>query len=279
MIPFIYRFLKNLCTDSSDPVTLTGVDASALYRLAEKHCSLPFLLPYFENQPQFSALKQQTKQMLLSYYQLEHFTQSHFFAAPRRENPVLSVKRNQSRRQLSGSRIPEAGRSESLYSMKKKLFPVPAGFSRRMAASEEPEDSDHHVTYRYTFPDTHRSFTLELHYRIVGVYQFARANELVDEIFSADHLKASSLTLYGQSYPVLPPTENVFYMLHHMLKHYLYSGFGSRLLCDFTLYLKQYASKIDFEKIHSWCQESKIFHLYELILGILPSLFRSFRFD
>ena len=56
-------------------------------------------------------------------------------------------------------------------------------------------------------------------------------------------------------------------MLHHMLKHYLYSGFGSRLLCDFTLYLKQYASEIDFEKIHSWCRESKIFHLYELILG------------
>ena len=88
----------------------------------------------------------------------------------------------------------------------------------------------------------------------------------MDEIFSADHLKASSLTLYGQSYPVLPPTENVFYMLHHMLKHYLYSGFGSRLLCDFTLYLKKYAPEVDFEKIHFWCRESKIFHLYELIL-------------
>ena len=54
-----------------------------------------------------------------------------------------------------------------------------------------------------------------------------------------DHLKPSFVELYGQTYPVLPPTENVFYMLHHMLKHYLYSGFGSRLLCDFTLYLKQ----------------------------------------
>ena len=55
-----------------------------------------------------------------------------------------------------------------------------------MATSEEPEESDHHVTYRYHVSrDTHRSFTLELHYRIVGVYQFARANELVDEIFSA----------------------------------------------------------------------------------------------
>ena len=64
------QILKNLCTDLSEPVPLDGVDPSALYRLAEKHCSLPFLLPYFEQQPQFSALKQQTKQMLLSYYQL-----------------------------------------------------------------------------------------------------------------------------------------------------------------------------------------------------------------
>lgn len=42
------QILKNLCTDLSEPVPLDGVDPSALYRLAEKHCSLPFLLPYFE---------------------------------------------------------------------------------------------------------------------------------------------------------------------------------------------------------------------------------------
>lgn len=66
----------------------------------------------------------------------------------------------------------------------------------------------------------------------------------MDEIFSASHLKPSFVELYGQTYPVLPPTENVFYMLHHMLKHYLYSGFGSRLLCDFTLYLERYASRL-----------------------------------
>ncbi|MFQ9395861.1 MAG: nucleotidyltransferase family protein [Lachnospiraceae bacterium] len=31
---------------------------------------------------------------------------------------------------------------------------------------EEKELSDHHVTYRYTFPKTGRSFLLELHYRV-----------------------------------------------------------------------------------------------------------------
>ena len=36
------QILKNLCTDSSEPIPLDGVDTAALYRLAEKHCSLPF---------------------------------------------------------------------------------------------------------------------------------------------------------------------------------------------------------------------------------------------
>lgn len=36
------QILKNLCTDSSEPIPLDGVDTAALYRLAEKHCSLLF---------------------------------------------------------------------------------------------------------------------------------------------------------------------------------------------------------------------------------------------
>ena len=87
------QILKNLCTDLSEPVPLDGVDPSALYRLAEKHCSLPFLLPYFEQQPQFSALKQQTKQMLLSYYQLEHFTRLTFSLLLAEKIPCFLLKR------------------------------------------------------------------------------------------------------------------------------------------------------------------------------------------
>ena len=140
------QILKNLCTDSSDPVTLTGVDASALYRLAEKHCSLPFLLPYFENQPQFSALKQQTKQMLLSYYQLEHFTSLTFSLLLAEKIPCFLLK---------GIRFPNTGSWEIWISisMKKKLFPVPAGFSRRMAASRSRK------TVTTTLPTAIRSRT------------------------------------------------------------------------------------------------------------------------
>lgn len=131
---------------------------------------------------------------------------------------------------------------------------------------DEEELSDHHTTYRYTFEKTGRSFLLELHYRVVGVYQYKPANQLIDEVFSAENLKAETQEINGSSYHVFPPTEYVFYMIHHMLKHYLYSGFGIRLLFDFSFYLEQHAQEVDFAKIHSWCQKSHILHLYESVL-------------
>ena len=130
----------------------------------------------------------------------------------------------------------------------------------------QDELSDHHLTYHYTFPKTGRRFILELHYRVVGQYQFKRANELIDFVYSVSRLPKSSQTIHGYTYTVLPPTEYVFYMIHHMLKHYLYSGFGIRLLCDFTFYLKRYQDEINFHQIHEWCRESHINNLYEIIL-------------
>lgn len=73
-------------------------------------------------------------------------------------------------------------------------------------------------------------------------------------------------TIGSHTYTVLPPTEYVFYMLHHMLKHYLYSGFGIRLLCDFTLYLNAHNADIDYDKLHQWCRDSRIIHFYEIII-------------
>lgn len=34
----------------------------------------------------------------------------------------------------------------------------------------------------------------------------------------------------------------------------------------FLFYLEQHAQEIDFKKIHSWCQQSHILHLYESVL-------------
>ena len=40
------KIIKNICTNSSDTVSVNSEDLPALVRLAQEHCTVPFVLPY-----------------------------------------------------------------------------------------------------------------------------------------------------------------------------------------------------------------------------------------
>ena len=259
------NIIKNICTDSNDPVSVTPEQLPALANLAQEHCTVPFVLPCLRSASVYPSMKHQVKEMMLNYYQVEHFTRT--TVSLLRENHIDCYL-------LKGLSladcypVPEYRKlgDLDLYLAEPEMLSQAQTVLESSGYILQDELSDHHVTYYYTFPKTGRRFILELHYRVVGQYQYSRTNEIVDSVYSPAQLKKSSQMIHGYSYTVLPPTEYVFYMIHHMLKHYLYSGFGIRLLCDFTFYLKRHKSEIDFDQIHTWCRESRISHLYEIIL-------------
>ena len=259
------NIIKNICTDSNDPVSVTPEQLPALANLAQEHCTVPFVLPCLRSASVYPSMKHQVKEMMLNYYQIEHFTRT--TVSLLRENHIDCYL-------LKGLSladcypVPEYRKlgDLDLYLAEPEMLSQAQTVLESNGYILQDELSDHHVTYYYTFPKTGRRFILELHYRVVGQYQYSRTNEIVDSVYSPAQLKKSSQMIHGYSYTVLPPTEYVFYMIHHMLKHYLYSGFGIRLLCDFTFYLKRHKSEIDFDQIHTWCRESRISHLYEIIL-------------
>lgn len=259
------NIIKNICTDSAAVVSVPQEELPALAQLAQEHCTVPFILPYLRTDSVYSIMKHQVKNMMLNYYQIEHFTR--ITVSLLRENNIDCYL-------LKGLSladcypVPEFRKlgDLDLYLSDPGMLSEAQSILESSGYILQDELSDHHVTYHYTFPKTGRRFILELHYRVVGQYEYNRANEIVDSVYSPSHLQKSSQMIHGYNYTVLPPTEYVFYMIHHMLKHYLYSGFGIRLLCDFTLYLKKHRSEIDFNQIHEWCRESRISHLYEIIL-------------
>lgn len=259
------NIIKNICTDSNDPVSVTPEQFPALANLAQEHCTVPFVLPCLRSASVYPSMKHQVKEMMLNYYQIEHFTRT--TVSLLKENHIDCYL-------LKGLSladcypVPEYRKlgDLDLYLAEPEMLSQAQTVLESSGYILQDELSDHHVTYYYTFPKTGRRFILELHYRVVGQYQYSRTNEIVDSVYSPAQLKKSSQMIHGYSYTVLPPTEYVFYMIHHMLKHYLYSGFGIRLLCDFTFYLKRHESEIDFDQIHTWCRGSRISHLYEIIL-------------
>ena len=259
------EIIKNICTGHKDPISVPSEEQSAIARLAEDHCTVPFVLSSFRGTQIYHSMHQKTRSMMLNYYQIDQFTR-HTVSLLRDNGIECIVLKGISL--ASCYPVPEYRKlgDLDLYISRKSDVTKAKKLLESNGYIEEDELSDHHLTYHYTFPKTGRRFLLELHYRVVGMYQYDRANQIVDQVYSSENLIPVTQAINGTLYSVLPPTEYVFYMIHHMLKHYLYSGFGIRLLCDFTFYLEAHTDEIDFQKIHSWCRESRISHLYEIIL-------------
>lgn len=259
------KIIKNICCDSTETLSVPAEFSAEIMHLAEEHCTIPFVLSCYRNTAFYHYMMQKTKSMMLNYYQIDQFT--HHTVSLLESNHIKCIL-------LKGLSlaayypVPEYRKLGDL----DLLLADPADLPKAQKILEadgyinENELSDHHLTYNYTFSETGRRFTLELHYRVVGIYQYERANQIINEVFSPAHLSTDIQTINGHDYRVLPPTEYVFYMIHHMLKHYLYSGFGIRLLCDFVLYISRHHKDIHFEIIHKWCRESRISHLYEIIM-------------
>lgn len=259
------QIIYDTCTQTSSALTIAQDDSVSLTNLAQAQSSLPFLLPYIKDSSLLYNIKHQTKLMMLNYYQIEQFT---------RRIADLFDANNISYVLLKGISlaafypVPEYRKlgDVDIYINDKEMFNRASALLLANGYTKDDEISDHHQGYLYKVPQTGRTMILELHYRIVGLYQYAPANKIVDAVFASGAFTPIIQKVNDRSYPVLPPTEYTFYMIHHMLKHYLYSGFGIRLLCDFSFYLEYNYTDIDFVKIHTWCEESKILHLYEIIL-------------
>lgn len=251
--------------DNSAKEKMSDQMAHGLLNLAKKHYMVPFLLQDFKNTSCFEYVKRQAKMMMFNYYQIEELTIKTTQLLEANQIPYILLKG------ISLSDyypVPEYRKlgdldllildQEKLESAKKVL--------KANHYEQAKEESDHHLTYVYKFANG-RSHIVEIHYRIVGVYHYAPANRVIDDVFSEVNLKPVFQSIEGRNYPVLPPTEYTFYMLHHMLKHYLYDGFGIRLLCDFSLYLEKNSDRIDFIKLYEWCQKSGMAYFYATIIA------------
>lgn len=260
------QIIRDACTSTSSDLSLSTEDERELVALAQRHFTASFVLPYIKDTGCIQNLKFQIKQMLLNYYQIEQFTRKIIHLMDQHSIPCYLLK---GVGLCSCYPMPEDRKlgDVDLYINDPRALEQAKSALKQNGFIPLDEISDHHLTYQYTFSKTGRTCLLELHFRVIGFYQYDPANRVVDQVFSPEHLHPETLTVRDFTVHVLPPTECAFYQLHHMLKHYLYTGFGIRLLCDFTFYLNIHYREIDFSLIHRWCRDSRILHFYEIVLS------------
>jgi len=105
---------------------------------------------------------------------------------------------------------------------------------------------DHQLELIYT--DGGVRYLLELHSKVIGSQDDKNLNQKTVELFSGLRAISGNLPEAGLEYTVFPETENTLYLLLHMLQHFLNSGFGIKLLCDWTVFIEANYQKIDWER-------------------------------
>ena len=111
------------------------------------------------------------------------------------------------------------------------------------------QDSHHHTSYLYD------GVCIELHRKVVRAFARQAVNKRIDALFKLDDGKISYKTIIGCEYPVLTADLELLYMILHMIEHLCNSGFGIKLLCDYTVALNGNRDGDTIEKLASYAEE------------------------
>lgn len=103
--------------------------------------------------------------------------------------------------------------------------------------------SEHHVNFNIKVEDT--TFELELHRKPIAPFHKSSIDCTLENYFQELPKTAYYETSFFVNIPTFEPSVNAYYLLLHMLQHFFDSGFGIRLLCDWTIFLKKHREDIN----------------------------------
>lgn len=132
------------------------------------------------------------------------------------------------------------------------LYIRPEDFARCCAALREfgmvcPRDAQEETDFEIGWRKAGSPLYIELHRSLFepGSDALGAFPSLFDGALErAEPYKADGMTLRS-----LPPQEHLLYLLLHAYKHFIYSGFGIRQICDVGLWARNYAARIDFVRL------------------------------
>jgi len=108
-----------------------------------------------------------------------------------------------------------------------------AGFNKM-----DEQLAHHHVVYC-----TGEKIEIELHVMLAEPFDNKKTNEYLQKIYYTCKNHVVEKDVMGITLPIFDDGYHAFYLLLHMLQHFLRSGFGLKLLCDWVVFWKRKVTK------------------------------------
>ena len=123
--------------------------------------------------------------------------------------------------------------------------------------------------------DPARNLYYEIHTQL---FKDSKAFGDYNKIFEDANEHSVCVTVAGVRFRTLDLTEHLFFLLTHLLKHFIHGGVGVRQACDLFTFSRKWSEQIDWEKMRGWIAsyglETFWMNLLELgqrVLGFSPA--------
>ena len=132
--------------------------------------------------------------------------------------------------------------------------------AREHFVREKESHSLHHQLWRAP-----EGIEIELHTMFTEPFDEERVNRYHEQLLQRIPEKIVEKEIMGLSVPVLSDAWHGYYLLLHMLQHFLRSGFGVRLLCDWVVFWNR---EKDTREYRSLIRESGLVGFSDLITSL-----------
>lgn len=104
----------------------------------------------------------------------------------------------------------------------------------------EEQLANHHIAFL-----SEEGISLEVHTMLAEPFDNNKTNRYLEQLIKGKQLEINTMCTMGVELPVLSKAYYAYELLLHMLQHFLRSGFGLKLLCDWVVFLQQPMEEID----------------------------------
>ncbi len=227
----LLALLRSAMTGSAPPPA-EEEDRDLVIRIAEAHAVLPLLYPVLEGYVPPEVYTGAAERCVRQYWRLLFLTRFYVRVLEDRGIGTAVLKGPGAADAYPVPEYRKSGDMDLLLLDPTQLEAAKAAIRETGALPSPEQHANHHVCFH-----TPEGVELELHVSLAEDFDAPRANRFLRSLGSelGSHIRQAEL-LPGVSLPVPEGPYQAMSLLLHMLQHFLRSGFGLKLLCDWTAF-------------------------------------------
>ena len=210
------------------------IDVAKVITLARKHAVLSLLYDVVQDNALFQkflfTVESDSRKTVLQSYRLLFLTKYLVALFQEAEMPVVVLKGVATGNLYDVPELRKSGDVDILLADKVKDQAIIDIMNKAGFRKTEEQHANHHIAFA-----TQEGISIEVHTLLAEPFAYKKINKAMERETEVVKKHFAMEEVMGVTLPVLDKPFHAYELLLHMLQHFMYAGFGLKLLCDWVM--------------------------------------------